>query len=125
MSKDKLTSSQVKELIGILRARFEKNMSRHRDIKWEDVENRLHKSPDKLMTLHRLEATGGEPDVVSRDKGGACMFLDCSAESPKERRSYCYDEAALKARKENKPRDSAMAAEAPTSRTRRGISSGD
>jgi len=97
------------ELIATLRDRFETNSQRHEGLDWADVEARLRKSPDKLRSLAEMERTGGEPDVIGRDGAkGAFLFVDCAAESPKERRSLCYDRAALDARKEAKPRGSAM-----------------
>lgn len=97
-----------------LKARFEKNMNRHKGLKWEDVKARLEAIPDKLWSLDQMEETGGEPDVVGFDKkSGEYMFMDCAAESPKGRRSVCYDPEALESRKEHKPNHSAigMAAE--------------
>ncbi len=114
MSKKKLTPDQQKQLLTTLKARFEKNTNRHKGLTWADVETRLKASPDKLWPLNEMEASGGEPDVVAFDKKtGAYTFVDCSAESPAGRRSLCYDKAALEARKENKPKGSAigMAAE--------------
>lgn len=114
MAKNKLTVSQSKELLDILKARFEKNAKRHKGIAWPDVESKLNKHADKLWTLNEMEMTGGEPDVVGIDKKtGEYLFFDCAAESPKGRRSICYDHEALEARKEHKPKDSAinMAAE--------------
>lgn len=97
------------ELIATLRDRFETNTQRHEGLDWADVEARLRKSPDKLRSLAEMERTGGEPDVIGRDGAkGAFLFVDCAAESPKERRSLCYDRAALDARKEAKPRGCAM-----------------
>ena len=96
-------------LLQTLQARFEANKARHRGLEWSKVEERLNASPKKLHSLQLMEETGGEPDVVAIDKKtGEIVFYDCSAESPKERRSLCYDRAALDARKENKPKDSAM-----------------
>ncbi|CAM3477222.1 DUF4256 domain-containing protein [Flavobacterium longum] len=98
------------ELLKTLRKRFEDNKHRHRDITWETVEERLKANPEKLASLARMEATGGEPDVVGLDaKTGALFFCDCAPESPAGRRSLCYDDAALHARKENKPKGSAIA----------------
>ncbi len=110
MSKaNKLSSSQASELISILKARFEKNTKRHKGIKWDEVQARLEKHPGKLWSLNEMEMTGGEPDVVGQDKKtGEYIFNDCSAESPKGRRSICYDHEALEARKEHKPKDSAI-----------------
>lgn len=114
MSKNKLTTSASKELLDILKARFEKNAKRHKGITWADVESRLQKHSDKLWSLNEMEMTGGEPDVVGQDKKtGEYLFFDCAAESPKGRRSICYDHEALESRKEHKPANSAvnMAAE--------------
>jgi hypothetical protein len=114
MPKNKLTASQSKELLDILKARFEKNAKRHKSIAWADVESKLQKHADKLWSLNEMEMTGGEPDVVGQDKKtGEYLFFDCAAESPKGRRSICYDHEALESRKEHKPANSAvnMAAE--------------
>ncbi len=109
----KLSSAEQTALLETLKNRFEKHKSRHKDIKWADVEGRLSSAAARLWSLHEMEKTGGEPDVVGQDKKtGEYIFFDCSAESPKERRSYCYDRAALDARKENKPANSAMDAAA-------------
>lgn len=106
----KLSAAQRDELLGILKNRFEKNAKRHKAIAWADVEARLEESADKLWSLNEMEMTGGEPDVVGQDKKtGAFIFYDCSAESPKGRRSLCYDDEALEARKEHKPAGSAVA----------------
>lgn len=105
----KLSAEQRKELLKGLEARFEKNMKRHNGLKWADVQARLEANAEKLWSLHEMERTGGEPDVVGQDKKtGEYIFFDCSAESPKGRRSLCYDREALEARKENKPKDSAV-----------------
>ena len=107
--KKSLTAAQQKELLDVLRSRFEKNMQRHKSLKWDDVEKKVSKQADKMWSLFEMERTGGEPDVVGVDsKSGAYLFFDCSAETPKDRRSLCYDQAALDARKENKPKGSAM-----------------
>lgn len=107
--KKKLTAQQRNEIISILSERFDKNMVRHKGISWKDVLKKLEKNDEKLISLRLMEETGGEPDVVAVDKKtGEFIFYDCSAESPKDRRSLCYDRAALDARKENKPKDSAM-----------------
>jgi len=100
----------MKQLLSVLEARFKKNMNRHKGLAWPDVQARLEAGGAKtLRTLGEMESTGGEPDVVGRDpKTGAYIFCDCSAESPKGRRSLCYDAAALKARKEHKPKNNAM-----------------
>lgn len=106
----KPSSARRDELLGILRDRFEKNAARHPGLRWEAVEARLEANPDKLRSLDEMEASGGEPDVVGHDpKTGEYVFCDCSAQSPKGRRSVCYDHEALSSRKENKPRDSAAA----------------
>lgn len=114
INKHKLPAAQAEELIKILKTRFDKNMNRHKGLKWDDIEVKLLARPDKLWSLEEMEITGGEPDVVGLDKKtGEFLFYDCSAESPKDRRSICYDAGALESRKENKPKDSAinMAAE--------------
>lgn len=108
-TKRKLTSDQSKTLLEVLQIRFEKNLKRHRGIAWVDVRKKLEAKPDKLWSLDQMESTGGEPDVVAIDKKtGELVFMDCSAESPKGRRSICYDHLALESRKENKPANSAM-----------------
>lgn len=101
---NQLSTEQKDELIGVLRKRFEENMHRHPAIKWEKVEEKIHEQPDKLRSLLAMEETGGEPDVV----GDTCVFIDCSAESPKGRRSYCYDREALDNRKKNKPKNDVL-----------------
>ena len=106
-----LPSAEAKELISILRARFEKNKSRHVEMNWTDVESKLisESMASKLWSLNEMEKTGGEPDVISQDqKSGEYIFYDCSAESPKDRRSTCYDQEALESRKEHKPKNSAI-----------------
>lgn len=101
-------AARREELLRALKARFEKNMSRHKGLEWSGVQAKLEASPEKLWSLSEMERTGGEPDVVGQDKKtGEYIFYDCSAESPKGRRSLCYDRAALEARKEHKPKDSA------------------
>ena len=113
-TKKKLSSEQRDELLKTLKTRFEKNMNRHKDIDWTKVQAKLEANPEKLWALDDMEVTGGEPDVVGYDKKtGEYIFYDCSAESPKERRSLCYDRDALNSRKEHKPKNSAidMAAE--------------
>jgi hypothetical protein len=108
-TKKELAPKEREELLGALKARFEKNMKRHEGLEWAEVKARLEANTDKLWSLHEMERTGGEPDVVGRDKKtGEYTFIDCSAESPKDRRSVCYDREALDARKENKPKNSAM-----------------
>ncbi len=104
-----LSSEQAKELVGVLKTRFETNMNRHKDIEWAEIQTRLEADSKKLRSLYEMEKTGGEPDVVGQDKKtGEYIFFDCSAESPKDRRSICYDREALDARKVAKPMDSAM-----------------
>jgi uncharacterized protein YpuA (DUF1002 family) len=104
-----LPPEQSAELINVLKTRFEQNMNRHKGLEWAKVQAKIEKSPDKLWSLDEMELTGGEPDVVGYDeKTGEYMFYDCSAESPKERRSLCYDRAAHNTRKEHKPANTAM-----------------
>jgi len=110
-SKNTLSAEQAKELLGGLKTRFEKNINRHPGIQWMDVEARLESLADKskLWSLNEMELSGGEPDVVGHDKQtGEYFFFDCAQESPKGRRSVCYDHAALESRKELKPQNSAM-----------------
>jgi len=108
-NKKKLSSEEGEELLLALRARFEKNMSRHKGINWANVEAKLEANPEKLWSLHEMEISGGEPDVVSYDKKkDIYVFYDCSAETPKGRRSICYDHEALESRKEHKPKNSAV-----------------
>lgn len=108
-TKKKLSPEQNKDLIKVLKTRFEKNMKRHKDIDWNKVHAKLEAQPEKLWTLNEMELSGGEPDVIGYDKKTSeFIFVDCSAESPKERRSVCYDHEALNSRKENKPKNSAM-----------------
>ena len=108
-SEPKLSPEQREVLLRALKARFEKNMNRHKGLEWSKIEARLEADAEKLGSLSEMERTGGEPDVVGHDKKtGEYIFYDCSAESPKGRRSICYDREALEARKENKPKDSAM-----------------
>jgi hypothetical protein len=105
----KLSVEQNTELLGTLKKRFDKNRRRHKGIAWSDVQAKLEANPEKLWILDEMEMSGGEPDVVAFDKKtGEYIFFDCSAESPKERRSVCYDQAALQTRKENKPKNSAL-----------------
>lgn len=104
-----MKSQQRQDLLPILKARFQKNMHRHKGIAWDEVQARLEADAAALKSLTAMEATGGEPDVIGKDrKSGQLMFCDCSAESPAGRRSACYDRAALDARKENKPQGSAV-----------------
>jgi hypothetical protein len=108
-AKKELSPAQREELLGALKARFEKNMDRHQGLEWAKVKAKLEAKAEKLWSLHEMERTGGEPDVVGHDKKtGECIFFDCSAESPNGRRSLCYDREALDSRKEHKPKDSAM-----------------
>jgi hypothetical protein len=112
-NKKELSPEQRKELLGELQARFEKNMNRHKSLEWPQVQAKLEANPEKLWSINEMERTGGEPDVVGHDeKTGEYIFYDCSVESPKGRRSFCYDSEALASRKENKPKDNAMAAAA-------------
>jgi len=107
-NKKKLSSEQSSELLKTLKVRFEKNMNRHKGLEWAKVQAKLEANSEKLYSLNEMEITGGEPDVVSYDKKtGEYVFYDCSTESPKERRSLCYDHEALEKRKEHKPEDSA------------------
>ena len=107
--RNELSSAEREELLRTLNARFEKNSNRHTGVEWARVRARLDANPAKLWSLSEMERTGGEPDVVGYDgKTGECLFFDCSAESPKGRRSTCYDREALDARKEHKPKTSAM-----------------
>lgn len=104
-----LTPQQQQELLVILRARFEKNMLRHAGLEWSAIQTRLEANTGKLWSLSEMEQTGGEPDVMGYDEStGGFIFYDCAAESPKGRRSLCYDHEALEARKEFKPADSAI-----------------
>ena len=108
-NKQNLSLAQREELLRTLKARFEKNMNRHKGLEWAKVQAKLEANAEKLWSLNEMERTGGEPDVVGFDKKtGEYLFYDCSAESPKGRRSVCYDREALEARKEHKPKDSAM-----------------
>lgn len=108
-NKTPLSNEQRQELLHTLSTRFEKNKNRHTDLKWTDVQAKLEKQADKLWSLHEMERTGGEPDVVGYDaKTKEYIFYDCSAETPKERRSLCYDREALDTRKEHKPENTAI-----------------
>src|SRR3974377_330856 len=109
MSSATVSKKQRDELLKMLKARFEKNMNRNQGLEWAPVEARLEANADKLWSLNEMERTGGEPDVVGHDKKtGEYIFCDCSAESPKDRRSVCYDREALDSRKEHKPEDNAI-----------------
>ena len=104
-----MNAKQRSQLLGTLKARFEQNMSRHKGLDWASVASRLEHHAEKLRSLHEMEASGGEPDVVGRDeRAGEYLFHDCSAESPAGRRSLCYDREALDSRKENRPGGSAL-----------------
>jgi len=108
-NKSKLTSDQIESLLSVLEIRFEKNIQRHKGLEWAKVEAKLKANPEKLASLDEMERTEGEPDVVGYDKKtDEFIFYDCAAESPKGRRSLCYDHEALEKRKENKPKDSAV-----------------
>ncbi len=105
----KLSAEEIKELLAVLKTRFEKNINRHEGLNWADVQTKLEANVGKLWSLNQMEITGGEPDVVGNDKNtGEYIFYDCSAESPKGRRSLCYDRAAHNARKEFKPENTAI-----------------
>ena len=108
-TKKELPPEQREELLRALKARFEKNMNRHKGLQWAKVQTRLEANTETLWSLNEMERTGGEPDVVGFDKKtGEYIFYDCSAESPKGRRSVCYDREALESRKEHKPKNSAL-----------------
>ncbi len=108
-NKKNLSPQQREELLRALKTRFEKNMNRHKGLEWTKVQAKLEANTEKLWSLNEMERTGGEPDVVGHDKKtGEYIFYDCSAESPKGRRSVCYDREALESRKEHKPKDNAM-----------------
>ena len=112
--KNKLSAEASEALLKVLRVRFENNMNRHKDLDWDKIQSKLESNPEKLWSLDEMEKTEGEPDVVAYDKkSDEYIFYDCASESPKGRRSLCYDHEALEKRKENKPKDSAinMAAE--------------
>lgn len=107
--RNKLSPKQCEEIIGILKGRFEKNMNRHKGLEWVEVQRKLENNSEKLWSLSEMERTGGEPDVIFYDKNeDIYIFYDCSAESPKGRRSVCYDREALDSRKENKPHNNAI-----------------
>lgn len=108
-TKPKLSKEQEKALLKTLETRFEENLSRHKDLEWSKVEAKLKANPKKLWSLHQMEETGGEPDVVNFDKkSGEYLIFDCAAESPAGRRSFCYDREALDSRKANKPKNNAV-----------------
>src|SRR5260221_3250091 len=109
MSNVTITKRQSEEILAVLKARFEKNMNRHKGLEWAKVQAKLEANAEKLWSLHEMERSGGEPDVVGHDKKtGEYIFYDCSAESPKGRRSVCYDREALESRKEHKPENNAL-----------------
>ncbi len=104
-----LFQKEVEELIRTLKTRFENNMKRHEGLEWDKIQARLENDPGKMWSLHEMETSGGEPDVVGLNKKtGEYIFYDCSTESPKERRSLYYDREALDSRKEHKPQNSAV-----------------
>ncbi|EMY60060.1 DUF4256 domain-containing protein [Leptospira terpstrae] len=106
----KISPQQMNDLLLVLKARFEKNTNRHKNLEWEKIQKKLELNPDKLWSLNEMERTGGEPDVVGYDKKtNVFIFYDCSKESPQGRRSLCYDRKAQETRKENKPKDNALA----------------
>ena len=108
-NKKDLSPGQREGLLGTLKARFEKNMNRHKGLEWPRVQAKLEADAEKLWSLNEMERTGGEPDVVGQDeKTGVYIFYDCSAESPAGRRNFCYDRRALESRKEHKPENSAV-----------------
>lgn len=108
-TKKKLSSAQQQELLSVLKIRFEKNRARHKGVEWTNVQAKLEASPEKLWSLYEMETTGGEPDVVLHDKKtGDYVFYDCSPESPKGRRSICYDNEGLESRKEHRPANNAI-----------------
>ena len=108
-NKKKLSPEQREELLRALKARFEKNMNRHKGLEWAKVQAKLEANPEKLWSLNEMERTGGEPDIVGHEKKtGEYIFYDCSAESPQGRRSLCYDREALDSRKEHKPKNNVL-----------------
>lgn len=109
VNKKQLTQKQIELLLELLKNRFEKNTHRHTEMNWSDVQNKLIKVPDKLWSLQEMENTGGEPDVIAYDQQkDEYLFVDCSPETPKGRRSLCYDREALEARKDHPPKNSAI-----------------
>ncbi|WP_417897706.1 DUF4256 domain-containing protein [Bacillus haimaensis] len=108
-NKKELSQEQSDDLLRVLKARFEKNMNRHEGLEWENIQAKLSANAEKMWSLHEMEVTGGEPDVIGFDQEkDEYMFCDCSVESPKGRRSVCYDREALEARKKHKPENSAI-----------------
>lgn len=109
MTNKKLSKEQVEDILQVLKVRFEKNMNRHKELEWDKVIEKLNAAPEKLWSLNEMENSGGEPDVVAFDEeSGEYTFVDCSAESPKGRRSVCYDRKALESRKKFKPENTAV-----------------
>ena len=109
MKNKELSAEQQKELLSVLKVRFEKNRNRHKDIEWSKIEAKLINNPEKIRSLNEMEKTGGEPDVIGHDKKtGEYIFYDCSTESPKERRSICFDKEGQESRKEHKPANNAV-----------------
>src|SRR6476661_7513234 len=108
MNTKQLSTTQQEEILKSLQQRFSKNLQRHRNIDWATVEARLKAAPEKLWSLEQMDLTGGEPDVVGISDSGEILFFDCAAESPKGRRSLCYDREGLEARKEFKPENTAV-----------------
>lgn len=107
--KKELNSTQITTLLEVLKSRFDKNMPRHKNLEWSQIQTKLKAQPAKLWSLQEMEQTGGEPDVIGYDKkSGEFIFCDCSVESPKGRRSLCYDREGLNSRKEFKPENSAI-----------------
>lgn len=104
----KLSAADSKGLLEILKTRFEKNMKRHKEMQWSEVQKKLESNPSKLWSLQEMEDSGGEPDVVGKNAAGKILFYDCSPESPAGRRSVCYDREGLESRKEHRPANSAM-----------------
>ena len=108
-NKKEISPEQCEELLKTLKVRFEENMNRHKGVGWAEVQVKLEANPEKLWSLNEMERTGGDPDVVGYDKEtGEYIFYDCSTESPKGRRSICYDQEALESRKQNKPKNNAI-----------------
>ncbi|PJZ84030.1 DUF4256 domain-containing protein [Leptospira harrisiae] len=108
-TKRSLSQQQIKDILSVLKNRFGKNMNRHLNLEWKKLQKKLETNIEKLWSLHEMERTGGEPDVIRYDqKTKEYIFYDCSPESPKERRSLCYDQKALESRKENKPKNGAL-----------------
>ena len=109
MKNKELSAEEQKDLLTILKVRFEKNRNRHKDIEWSKIEAKLINNPEKIRSLNEMEKTGGEPDVIGHDKKtGEYIFYDCSIESPKERRSICFDKEGQESRKEHKPANNAV-----------------